>query len=276
MEQLAKDPMLPRPFTIKKRRMDLSDTFTIEIEANDGGGFQYAPGQFNMLYVFGTGEVPISISGAVGGPLIHTIRAVGAVTDKLMSLHTGDIVGIRGPFGTSWPVEKVKGKDVLFIAGGIGLAPLRPAILEVIKNRHDYGKVTILYGTRTPEDILYRHEVAKWRAQFDLDVEVTVDRADRNWDGRVGVVTKLIDRVQCSPPDTAVFVCGPEIMMHFANKALLAKGFEPANIYVSLERSMKCALGFCGHCQLGGRFVCKDGPVFDLNQLGDALTIKEF
>lgn len=270
------DPMVPRPFRVVRRRRELADTFTIEIEPEDGAPYAFEPGQFNMLYAFGAGESAISISGdPADGKLIHTIRAVGTVTDKLQGLRKDDVIGVRGPFGTAWPVERARGRDVLIIAGGIGLAPLRPAILKILANRQDYGKVAVLYGARTPDDILYPKDLQAWRSRFDTYVDVIVDRADASWNGKVGVVPKLIDLATFSPEDALAMVCGPEIMMQFTVQALERAGVASDAIYVSMERNMKCAVGFCGHCQFGGRFVCKDGPVFPHSEIAEHMAVRE-
>jgi NAD(P)H-flavin reductase len=268
--------MTPRPFRVVRRRRELADTFTLELEAEDGGAFSFEPGQFNMLYAFGAGESAISISGdPAGGKLIHTIRAVGTVTDRLKALKAGDAVGVRGPFGTAWPVEQARGQDVLIVCGGIGLAPLRPAIAHVLANRRDYGKVVILYGARTPKDVLFWKDLKEWRSRLDAYVDVTVDLADSDWGGKVGVVPKLIDHAVFSPEDAVAMVCGPEVMMHFTVQALNRAGVGSESIYVSMERNMKCAVGFCGHCQFGGRFVCKDGPVFRHADLAEHMAVRE-
>lgn len=274
---LSVDPMLPRPFRVAACRRELADTVTLELEPLDGLPTAFQPGQFNMLYAFGVGEVPISISGdpSGNGRTIHTLRAVGAVTDRLKSLRKGDAVGLRGPFGSSWPVDAARGRDVAIVAGGIGLAPLRPAILHILANRGEYGRVVVLYGTRTPDDILFQKQLEKWRGRFDVFVDVTVDRADASWGGKVGVVPTLIEKAAFSPEDTIAMVCGPEIMMHFTIQAFRAAGIDDERIFLSLERSMKCAVGFCGHCQFGGRFVCKDGPVFAYSDIRDHMAIRE-
>jgi len=269
------DPMIPRPFRITARRRELADTFSLELEAEDGTPFDFRPGQFNMLYVFGAGEVPISISSKPGEPLIHTIRAVGTVTDRLKALKKGDVIGLRGPYGSAWPVEAARGRDVLIVTGGIGLAPLRPAILEILANRGDYGRVAILYGSRSPADLLFEKDLVKWRSRFDTYVDVTVDRADAGWAGKVGVVPRLIDLASFSPDDAVAMVCGPEIMMNFTVQALLRAGVSSEDIYLSMERNMKCAVGFCGHCQLGGSFVCKDGPVYAHADIRRLLAVRE-
>jgi len=276
--QKAIDPMVPEPFRIKKIMQDLGDTFTLDLFPAAGRRhFGFRPGQFNMLYVYGVGEVPISISGdpLETDRMIHTVRAVGTVTDALKGLKKGATVGLRGPFGSAWPVEEAEGQDVIIVTGGIGLAPLRPAIYHVLANRRKYGKVCLFYGARTPADILYRPELEKWRGRFDMFVDVTVDRAAGDWGGSVGVVTKLIKRGQFDPHHATAFVCGPEIMMRFAIDTLNNIGVEDDRIHVSMERNMKCAVGFCGHCQFGGAFVCKDGPVFRFDQIADVFRVRE-
>jgi NAD(P)H-flavin reductase len=271
------DPMLTRPFRVEKVRKELSDTFTMDLVPEAGGDFRFAPGQFNMLYVFGVGEVPISISGDPNdqSKLTHTTRAVGAVSQAITGLKPGDAVGVRGPFGTPWPVEAAFGNDLVIVAGGVGLAPLRPAIYSALANRKKFGRVVILYGARTPIDILFRKEVEQWRGRFDIDVDVTVDRADSDWAGNVGVVTKLIERARFDAQNTTAFVCGPEVMMKFCIQSFAKRGVETDQIYVSMERNMKCGIGFCGHCQFGSGFVCKDGPVYRFDRIADIFAIRE-
>jgi NAD(P)H-flavin reductase len=272
------DPMLPIPYQIRKVKRELSDTFTLDLTPTDGAAeIAFAPGQFNMLYAFGVGEIPISISGDPGNPspLIHTIRAVGPVTEAMWQLKRGDVLGVRGPYGSAWPVKEAEGNDVVIVTGGVGLAPLRPAIYHVLANRNKYGNVCIYYGARTPEDILFRTELEEWRGHFDLTVDVTVDRATGKWAGKVGVVTRLIGRGGFDPSHTVALVCGPEVMMRYAVKALHEQGVQHDHIYVSMERNMKCAVGFCGHCQFGPHFVCKDGPVFPFSQIETIFEIRE-
>jgi NAD(P)H-flavin reductase len=265
---------LPAPMAIARAARELPDVFTWTFEPP--GGFPFRPGQFNMLYVHGVGEVPISISGDPGAPgrLVHTIRAVGAVTRAMARLGEGDVLGVRGPYGSAWPLDDARGRDVLVIAGGLGLAPLRPAILGLLARRADYGRVTILYGARSPADLLYRDELARWRGRFDVRLEAIVDRAGRDWFGPVGVVTRLLDGVPIEPDDAA-FVCGPEIMMRFVVRALEGRGLPREAIWLSVERSMKCGVGLCGHCQLAGSFVCKDGPVYRLDRIAPYLEVRE-
>lgn len=253
---------------------ELPDVFTFALQPE--GGFQFQPGQFNMLYALGAGEVPISISGdpSESTQLIHTIRAVGNVTRVLERCQTGSFIGVRGPYGRGWPLEEVRGRDVCFIAGGLGLAPLRPAILHVLAHRSDYGAVNILYGARTPEALLYREELSRWRGRFDCRVRVIVDRAGRDWYGQVGAVTKLVSDTQLEADD-AIFACGPELMMRFVVRELVRRGVPHESIWVSLERSMKCGIGLCGHCQFGGTFICKNGPVYRYDEVAAMLLTRE-
>src|SRR5271157_1147779 len=262
---LVPDPMLPMPYRIQRVKQQTYDTFTLEILPEDSGKrFSFAPGQFNMLYVFGVGEVPISISSDPDdAPLLkHTTRVVGTVTKAMRQLKRGDTIGIRGPFGTHWPVEEAAGRDVVIVAGGIGLAPLRPALYRLMAEREKFRKIVLLYGTRTPEDMLYRHELEHWRGKFDLEIQVTVDRAASSWRGNVGVVTTMIPRAPFDPSNTAAFICGPEVMMRFTAMELQKRGVATERMDLSLERNMKCGIGLCGHCQYGPVFTCKEGPVF--------------
>lgn len=273
----ARDPMLPVPCVVKRTRRESHDTVTLEIAPPDGRGFPFRPGQFNMLYAFGIGESAISISGDASRPetLVHTLRAVGAVTEALTSLKAGGVLGVRGPYGRGWPIEKAEGRDLVVIAGGIGLAPLRPVIYEALARRERFGHVSLLFGARSPEDLLFTRELARWRGRMDAQVEVTVDRAGKGWRGDVGVVTALLRRVALDPARTTAMLCGPEIMMRYAMHELAARGVAERDVYLTLERNMKCAVGFCGHCQLGPAFLCKDGPVFRHDELGHWLTGKE-
>jgi len=268
------EPMLPTPYRIQRVRQETDDTFTLElVPADSAEGFSFAPGQFNMLYVYGVGEVPISISSDPSdAPLIqHTTRVVGTVTKAMRLLKRGDMLGIRGPFGTHWPVEDATGRDVVIVAGGIGLAPLRPALYRLMAQREKYRKIVLLYGTRTPEDILYRHELEHWRGKFDLEIQVTVDRAASSWRGNVGVVTTMIPRAPFDPSNTAALICGPEVMMRFTAMELQKRGVASERTYLSLERNMKCGIGLCGHCQYGPVFTCKEGPVFSYDRIAALL-----
>jgi NAD(P)H-flavin reductase len=215
------------------------------------------------------GEVPISISSDPDEPTLiqHTPREVGVVTRAMRRLTAGELIGVRGPYGSAWPVEAARGKDVVLVAGGIGLAPLRSALYRLMSRREHYGKIVLLYGTRTPADILFRRELERWRTGRDLEVHVTVDRAMGKWQGYVGVVTTLIPRAPFDPRRTVAMVCGPEIMMRHTVMELTRRGVKERDIHLSLERNMKCAVGFCGHCQFGPTFVCKDGPVFRFDRV---------
>lgn len=271
-------PMLPRPYRVVRVRRELPDVSTLWIEPADGAAQPpYIPGQFNMLYAFGVGEAAISISGdpTEGGPLLHTIRAVGHVTQALCDLRVGAALGVRGPFGAGWPMQAAEGADVLLVAGGVGLAPLRPALYQVLSQRARYGQVALCYGARTPDALLYEAELQRWRGRFDLQVEVTVDHARAPWAGHVGPVTNLLSRVRYDPTSTVALLCGPEVMMQYAVMELQRRGVPDGQLHVSLERNMKCAIGLCGHCQLGPHFVCQDGPVFPLSRVAPLWRVRE-
>ena len=277
VREAVADPMVPTMARVLRRRRELADTWTLEIgtEARALLGFQ--PGQFNMLYLPGVGEVAISVSGDPAGArhLVHTIRDVGRVSGALTRLSPGDWLGVRGPFGTSWPVEAAAGHDVLVVAGGLGLAPLRPALYRLLAERRRFGRVALLYGTRSPADILYPRELERWRKRLDLQLEVTVDHAGTDWHGHVGVVTRLIPRADFDPARTVALVCGPEVMMRFAALALDDAGVSDTQIHLSMERNMKCALGHCGRCQFGPMLVCRDGPVVSYDRIAHLLATKE-
>lgn len=252
--------------------------FTLELDVSARpGGYSFEPGQFNMLYVYGVGEVPISVSGdpAETGVLVHTIRDTGFVTNALRKLGPGDVLGVRGPYGRPWPVDEAKGQDLLVVAGGLGLAPLRPVLYHVFKHRKDFGRVSLLYGARTPNDLLYRAELETWGKKHGIQTLCTVDQADPTWRGPVGVVTTLLRKADFQGDRGLVFICGPEIMMRFTMMDLEAMGVADTRMYVSLERNMKCGVGFCGHCQHGAAFVCKDGPVFRFDKVRDLFPRRE-
>lgn len=278
MKSFITEPMIPKPFRIHRKLKESHDTYTIELASTNGAdGFPFSAGQFNMLYVFGVGEVPISISSDPSMPkmLKHTARSVGAVTKALLKLKSGDVLGVRGPFGSRWPVEEAVGNDVVIVAGGIGLAPMRPVLYSFISHRDKYGKIILLYGARTPEDLLYKRELEQWRGRFDLEVKVIVDSATGNWRGNVGVVTTLIPRIQFDPLHTLAMICGPEVMMRYTLKELQSRGIKNENIFISMERNMKCGICLCGHCQFGPKFVCKDGPVFCYDQIKELFGKRE-
>lgn len=269
----ATAPLLHR---VLSRTQETKDTWTLELEPL-GEAIRPRAGQFDMLYAFGVGEVPISTSGEhVGdGPLTHTIREVGAVTGALCALDQGAFVGVRGPFGNEWPLDEATGGDLLVVAGGIGLAPLRPAIRHALAQRGDYGQVSVLLGARTPGELLFVHEVEEWRARFDVEVDVTVDAAAPGWHGRVGLVTTLIPGAPFDPEKATAFVCGPEIMMVFVVRALVDRGLPIERIWISMERNMRCGVGHCGHCQLGPVLVCRDGAVFRADEMMPLMEVRE-
>ncbi len=268
------DEMVPRPFRVVRTRRDTRDTFTLELEPVDGIPLRFAAGQFTMLAAFGVGEVPISISGDPTKPglLEHTIRNVGGVTAALVAAQPGTILGVRGPYGTGWGVADGMGGDVVIVAGGIGLAPLRPALLELVARRDHYRRVVLLYGARTPDDTLFRHELRRLNGLNDINVQVTVDNAPHDYTGRVGLVTQLVTRAGFDPQRTLALVCGPEVMMRAAATALRDRGVAANRLRLSMERNMKCGVGLCGHCQLRDLFICVDGPVLDYERLAPYLT----
>ncbi len=265
--------MVPLRYRVVDRVDELADTVTLVVEPVDEPTTDPAHGQFNMLWAFGVGEVPISVS-AVSPTLTHTIRAVGATTTALCSLQPGDMLGLRGPFGTGWDLEAAVGGDLVVIGGGIGLAPVRSAVCAAIAERERFGHVAVLVGARSPDLLLYQDELEEWRRRGDVEVLVTVDAAPSGWTGDVGVVTGLVDRAGFDPTRTAALVCGPEIMMRFSAAALLARGVPAERIQVSLERNMECAIAHCGHCQLGPVFVCREGPVFDWSSARSLLEVR--
>jgi NAD(P)H-flavin reductase len=274
---LPPDPFVPQLYRVESVRRELSDTITLELKPIAGRRPPFQPGQFNMLYVFGVGEVPISMSGdrTRDAVLVHTVRDVGAVSAAIAKLEAGATIGVRGPFGTIWPVAAAEGADVIIIAGGLGIAPLRPAIYEIMASRKRYGRVAILFGSRNPADMLYRHELEEWRRRLDVEIEVTVDHADADWRGNVGVVPALVPRFVFDPDETFALVCGPEVMMRFTVNALRHAGIAADRIYLSMERNMKCAIGLCGHCQFGSAFICKDGPVMRYDRIAGIFAMRE-
>jgi NAD(P)H-flavin reductase len=274
------DPMTVQTAVIDRIQYETHDIATYSLVFTNPElreKYRYLPGQFNMLYLPGFGEAAISISSDPGEPntLLHTIREAGNVTTAMSHLKKGDTIGVRGPFGSAWPVDRAEGKDLIIVGGGIGLAPLRPAIYHVIRHREKYGKITILSGARSSTDLLYPEEYDEWRSH-DIDVQVTVDRADDSWRGNVGVVPMLFYSMRPDPRNTIVFTCGPEIMMRFVVYEALARRIPKEDVYVSLERNMKCAIGFCGHCQYGPFYLCKEGPVLSYNRIEPFFGVEEF
>lgn len=269
-------PMVPSVVRVQSVRRETHDTFTLALEPPHAG-YVSRPGQFNMLYVFGIGEVPISVSGdlANSGSIVHTIRAVGAVTNALGKLQAGQAVGLRGPFGSTWPIDLARGGDVVLVSGGIGLAPLRPVIYHLLRHRNDYGRVLLLHGVRMPKDLLFQDELEAWSRRADFQVLMTVDQADTSWQDHVGVVTTMFPQAEFTTERTVGMMCGPEVMMRFTLKEFAKRGVADQRLYVSLERNMHCAVGFCGHCQFGPEFVCMDGPVFRYDRIQRFFDIRE-
>ena len=272
-------PMVPSIVRVREVSRDTYDTFTLKLDppALPTGHYSFRPGQFNMLYLFGIGEVPISMSGDAEAPsvVVHTIRAVGSVTNALSRLQPGAALGVRGPFGSAWPLSEARGHDVVLVGGGIGLAPLRPAIYYLLKHRQDFGRVVLLQGARTPRDLLFAAELEQWSQRVDFQVLVTVDTAHALWTGHIGVVTTLFTRAEFNPQRTIGLMCGPEIMMRFAQRELEKRGVPQERLYVSMERNMQCAIGMCGHCQFGPSFVCLDGPVFRFDRVRRFWEVRE-
>jgi NAD(P)H-flavin reductase len=266
---------LPKTYQITSVIHDTHDIYTLVMAPREGRVLTFLPGQFNMLMHFGFGEVPISISGDPTDQkkLVHTIRAVGAVTHAMQRLKKGDEIGVRGPFGNDWPLDR-KDCDVLVIAGGLGLAPLRSALMVLASHRNQYKKITLLYGTRTPEEILFKDDLKNWKEK-GLDIHISIDKPFEGWNGHVGFVTTLIGQHVSSPQNTHVLICGPEIMMKVAAQELMKAKVDENAVFLSMERNMQCGVGFCGHCQFGPRFICKDGAIFSYEQLKTWLTIKE-
>ena len=270
-------PMWPARYLVAARSQETYDTVTLLLRPADRPIQTPRPGQFTMLYAYGVGEVPVSVSGigqAPGQVLVQTIRAVGAVTRALCAATPGDMIGVRGPFGTDWRVSGAAGRDLLIVAGGIGLAPLRPVVLAALADQARYSRVVLLVGARSPGDLVFTRELEVWRRR-GTDVRVTVDHGDADWDGRVGLVTGLIYDAIVDPARTTAFVCGPEIMTRKTGQALVDAGLSARDIRVSLERNMRCGVALCGHCQLGPLLLCRDGPVVSYAEAAPLLAIRE-
>jgi NAD(P)H-flavin reductase len=262
------NPLLPEPARIVEKRSFGRDILVLRLGVERSAArarFDFAPGQFNMLYVPGVGEVAISISSDPDDELLeHTIRIVGRVTRVIAQLEVGDTLGVRGPYGNGWPLSAGRFHDLLFVTGGLGCAPVAGAIDYVFRRRANYGRVTILHGVKKAADLIERERFEAWRRHPDTEVLLTSDAPDRHWRDRTGVVTELFDDISFDPRRTMLFMCGPEVMMRYAARNLGERGLSADRMYLALERNMRCAVGLCGHCQLGPRFVCKDGPVFAL------------
>jgi NAD(P)H-flavin reductase len=279
------DKSMPFEATIKWIKKETRDTFSSALKINSREiqrAYRFIPGQFNMIYVPGIGEAPISISSSpLDHDLMHTVRVAGDVTTALSGLRAGDVIGMRGPFGKGWPLEETEDLDLLIVAGGLGIAPLRSVARHILKSPAPkkrgsaHPRRMLLYGAKTPKDIIFRDEFPRYRDVFE--VFLTVDRADPEeyWRRETGLVTKLFDRLSIDPLCTIAFVCGPEIMMQTSVRELILRGVPEERIFISLERNMNCGLGLCGHCFFGPKFVCKDGPVFRFSEIKGFMGIKE-
>jgi len=274
------ETMLPIPARIADIREENFNTRTFVMQIQDEStrkAYRWTPGQFNMIYVPGVGEAAISISSDPDQPevLSHTIRVVGSVTRALERSGIGGIVGLRGPFGRGWPIERLDGGDVVMVAGGIGLAPLRPMVYWLRRHRDRFRRVVLLFGCRSPDDRLYVDELEQWGSDKVIDVLVTVDNATEGWVGPVGVVTDLLQRIRVNADRTTVMVCGPRVLNRVAAWNFLQLHVPPERVYLSLERNMNCGFGQCGHCQMGSKFVCKDGPVFAFSEIARIFASEE-
>ena len=249
---------------------------TLTLVPTDAALAPAGAGQFNMLWMWGLGAAPIS-SSLIESPdvFVHTIRDVGAVTHALCAAQPGDVVGVRGPFGRGWDVEGARGKDVVIVAGGIGLAPVRPVIHAILADREAFGSVVLVVGARAAADLIFRAELDGWWQDRQIAVRTIVDQPGADWRGNVGIVTNELRRTNIDGGRTVAMVCGPEIMMRFVGAQLAGKGVDPARIAVSLERNMQCGVGHCGHCQLSGLFVCVDGPVVSWDVARPLLEVRE-
>jgi len=268
----VRNEYLPHPAIIESIQRESFDTKTFKLVFKDKAlaeSFNYKPGQFVQVSLLGVGESPISITSSPSdkGFLELTIRAVGKLTRAIHQLKQGDKIYIRGPYGNSFPVDEVAGKDLYFIAGGIGLPPLRSVIKSVFVRRGDFGKIKILYGAKTPNELCFKEELKVWKQIDNIEVLLTVDEPDDRWQENVGVVTTLWGKTDMVSPNGVAYICGPPIMIKFVIEKLLTSGFRDEDIYITLERYMKCGIGKCGHCNIAGMFVCIDGPVFTYSQL---------
>lgn len=275
------DPYLPRAATIKARRQESPTIFTLDLSFSDQthhSTYSFYPGQFNMISLYGVGEVAISISSDPNDSsyLGHTIRAVGRVTKALQKLQVGDCVGIRGPYGKGWPLEDARGKDIIIMTGGLGCAPVVSVINYVLARRNQYGALNILQGVKHSDDLIFRKQYAQWKKSPNTEIYIAADQAGPKWPWSVGYVTDMIQLIALNPENTVGMMCGPEGMMHAAVSALIKREVPEESIYLSMERNMECGIGHCGHCQYGGLFICKDGPVFAYPRIKDLFSEKGF
>ena len=269
-----RNPWIPNLWLIEDSWSENSDTISMRIKPQESYPLPSGkPGQFNMLYCFGIGEIPISFSQISASNWVHTIRNVGKVSAALCRLESGSTIGVRGPYGNSWPLPSDDIKDIYIIAGGLGLAPVRPLIEWAIENKGLYDRITVIYGTRDPEHLLFTKDYPDWNRQITF--LQTVDCGTRSWRHHVGYIPSIIDRLDIDPQHSIAYLCGPEVMMRICSESLLQKKIKASNIYLSMERNMKCAIGFCGHCQYGPHFICKDGPIYSYEKISRLLYIRE-
>ncbi|TDV44132.1 FAD/NAD(P)-binding protein [Actinophytocola oryzae] len=273
----ARNPMVPVGYAVVDRTVETRDSATLTLAPVEESLPRFRPGQFTMVYVPGVGEIAVSVSGdpRLEHVLVQTVRAVGAVSGAIHDATPGTVLGLRGPFGTDWDLPTAAGFDLLLVAGGIGLAPLRPVLLGALACRARYGRITLVLGARTPAEFLYRDQIRAWAERADLTVLSTVDHSTPGWHGRVGLVTEPLANAELDPARTVAFLCGPEVMMRFSAELLCARGVPASRVRLSLERNMRCGVGLCGHCQLGPLLVCRDGPVVRYGQVADLLRVKE-
>lgn len=270
--------MVPVPYRVHTRVVESTDSATLTLAPVREALRTPQPGEFMMLYAFGVGEAAISVSGdptVADGSITHTIRAVGAVSRALHDAGPGTVVGVRGPFGTTWGLDEAAGRDLVMVAGGVGLCPLRPAVLGALAQRARYGKLMLVVGARSQADFVFAAQLEKWAEEPQIELHLIVDAATSGWTGEVGLVTAPLSRLELDADRTTAFLCGPEPMLRFGAEALLAKGLAAQHIRVSLERNMQCGVGWCGHCQLGPLLLCRDGPVVGYDIAGPLLRVKE-
>ncbi|MBI5782761.1 MAG: FAD/NAD(P)-binding protein [Gammaproteobacteria bacterium] len=272
---------IPSEIEVVERVQESPTIFTLRLRFTDPAqhaDFRFEPGQFNMLYLYGVGEVAISIVSDPEDEMLfdHTIRVVGRVTRGLAQLKAGDRLGVRGPYGRGWPLKQAKNRDVMIITGGLGCAPVVSVINYVIRRRDQFRRLAIMQGVKHSDDLIWRKQYAHWGKQPDTQVLVAANEGATLWPWHVGNVTELFDRVEFDAARAIVMMCGPEGMMEAAMRQLLHRGVEPDNVYLSMERSMNCAVGLCGHCQYGGKYVCKDGPVFRYSDVKPLFGIRGF
>lgn len=275
---LAPSAMAPVPYRVRSRVVENRDSSTLQLEPAGEPLPAPLPGEFMMMYAFGIGEVAISVSGVptgTDGTITHTIRSVGAVSRALHDAQPGDVIGMRGPFGTDWGLAEAAGRDLVIVAGGVGLAPLRPLVLGALADRDSYSRVTLIAGARSRDDFLFAEELQSWTQRDDIGVHLTVDVPVQGWPGEVGFVIEPLRRIPLRPDNTTAFLCGPEPMMRNCANELLRKGMAASHIRVSLERNMQCGIGWCGHCQLGPLLLCRDGPVVGYDVAEPLLVVRE-